>query len=115
MVLKNVKIMLSLVLVLSTFLGGLGQLLFKLSMLNLSSELLFGVYLVFGIIAYAASTAFYFYALSKAQLSWVYSFGGLSYIFATIFALFVLNEAISPLRAAGILAIVVGVGIIGAS
>ncbi|MEM0087190.1 MAG: hypothetical protein QW774_04030 [Candidatus Micrarchaeaceae archaeon] len=112
---KNIKVMLSLVLVLSTFLGGLGQLLFKLSMLNLHAELVFFVYLALGVIAYVTSTAFYFYALSKAQLSWVYSFGGLSYIFATIFAVFVLNEVISPLRAIGILVIVVGVGVIGAS
>ncbi len=111
----NGKIFFVLMLVGSTFLGGLGQLLFKLGLRSLGIPGIFAYYLSIGIVAYLVSTVIYFYVLSRKSLSWVYSFGGLSYIFASFFAFFILGEAISPLRWFGIGAIVVGVALIGIS
>ncbi len=112
---KEGKVFFALVLVVSTFLGGLGQLIFKLGVMHIHvlSSLL--VYLLLGIVAYGISTLLYFYVLSRKSLSWVYSFGGLSYIFASFFALFILGETITPLRWFGIAVIVVGVALIGLS
>lgn len=112
---KNGKVFFSVLLVASTFLGGLGQLLFKLGLRDLSMANVFLYYLAIGISAYVASTVIYFYVLSRRNLSWAYSFGGLSYIFASLFALFILGEAISPLRWLGIGIIVAGVALIGIS
>ncbi len=108
------KILFSLILLLSTFLGAVGQLFFKLG-LNATSLIAFSCLLVIGLIAYLASTIFYFYVLSRMHLSWVYSFGGLAYIFASFLALFVLNEFISPLRWLGIGIIALGTVLIGIS
>lgn len=103
---------LAMILVGSTFLGGLGQFLFKVG-LNSSNTLLLIAFIAFGILSYGLSTALYFFALSRAHLSWVYSFGGLSYIFATLFALLI--EPVPLLRWIGIIIIVIGTALIGIS
>ncbi|MGC8587156.1 MAG: hypothetical protein ACP5K9_02610 [Candidatus Micrarchaeia archaeon] len=108
------KKLFALVLVFSTFLGAVGQLLFKMGV-NSSSLAEFAILVSLGFISYAISTVMYFYVLSRAQLSWVYNFGGMSYIFTVFLALFVLNEAISPLRWTGIALIIIGVTAIGLS
>ncbi len=112
---RNGKTFFALVLVASTFLGGTGQLFFKLGLHNLGIPSIFIYYLAIGIVAYVVSTVIYFYVLSRRSLSWVYSFGGLSYIFASFFAFFILGEVISPLRWLGIGMIAVGVALIGIS
>ena len=111
---KESKTILALILVVSTFLGGLGQFLFKLG-LNSTNMLILLLLIFFGFISYVISTVFYFFALSRTSLTWVYSFGGLSYIFASLFALFILNEPISLLRWLGIIVIAIGTVFIGIS
>jgi len=111
---KNSKVFFAIILVISTFLGGLGQFLFKLGLNSVSITYL-SILVCLGIISYIVSTVFYFYALSRAHLSWVYSFGGLSYIFANIFALFFLSEIITPLRWLGVIIIAIGTALIGLS
>ena len=96
-------------LILSTFLGAIGQFLFKYSFGSYS----FVAFLTLGVVAYFASTLVYFYVLSRVHLSWAYSLGGLSYIFATIFAATILSEAVTPLRWIGVSVIFVGVLFIG--
>lgn len=102
----------ALLLLFSTFLGGVGQLLFKLGFVDPHS---FVFYLGIGIFAYLISTVFYLYVLGRSNLSWAYGFQGLSYIFASIFAYSVLGEKIVMLRWAGIIIIAVGTAIIGLS
>jgi uncharacterized membrane protein len=97
------------ILILSTFLGSIGQLLFKI---GLSSQL---YYLLFGLIAYLLSTVIYLYILGRSHLSWAYGIGSLSYIFASILAFFFLGEQISALRWLGITIIVVGAAFVGLS
>jgi uncharacterized membrane protein len=95
----------------STALGAVGQLLFKYAFV--SSSLI--EWLFFGIAVYGAATLVYFYVLSRAHLSWTYGIGGLSYIFATFLAYFVLAENVPPLRWLGVVVITIGVVLIGTS
>jgi len=99
-------------LIASTLLGAVGQLLFKYSFM---SSCCFLAILAIGMLAYAVSTVIYFYVLSRVHLSWAYGIGGLSYVFAVAFAHFVLLEGIPQLRLAGVLAITAGVILISAS
>ena len=96
----------------STFLGALGQLMFK-SAFDITS--LFAGLLIAGLVSYIFSTVFYFYVLSRTHLSWAYGIGGLSYIFTVILARFVLLENVPALRWAGVLVITAGVILIGFS
>ena len=97
-------------LILSTLLASFGQLFFKL---GIGSGML--VYLAAGFAAYLFSTFFYLHALGHSHLSWAYGVGGLSYIFASILALFFLGETISPLRWLGILVIAFGTALVAIS
>ncbi len=97
----------------STFMGAIGQLLFKYS-LGLSG-IPMAEWLILGLLSYAGSTVIFLFVLSRAHLHWVYSIGGLSYVFAVIFAGTLLGESIPPLRWLGVLIIFAGVAIIGAS
>jgi uncharacterized membrane protein len=99
-------------LLISTLLGAIGQFFFKYSFLNGISFMLF---MLMGLISYAVSTAVYFYVLSWVHLSWAYSIGGISYVFAVVLAHFVLLESVPPLRWVGVLVISIGVVLIGFS
>lgn len=107
---KNIALLL-----VSTFTAAVGQLLFKFGLNSSSSLLLFASGIFFGLAAYALSTVFYFVVLSRVHLSWAYGVGGLSYIFATIFAAYVLLEDIPLIRWIGVGVIFVGVLLIGLS
>ncbi len=102
-------------LVVSTTLGAIGQVMFKYSMSLEHALILTAAIFITGIIAYGISTLFYFYALSKVHLSWAYSIGGLSYIIAVILAATVLLEKIPLLRWIGVLVITLGLIIVGIS
>lgn len=108
---KNEKIRNASLLVGSTMLGALGQLFFKYSF----SSSMFAEWLFIGLVAYGFGTIIYFYVLSRVHLSWAYGIGGLSYIFATFLAYFVLAESVPPLRWAGVVIITIGVVLIGLS
>ncbi len=108
------KLVLALTLVFTTFLGAVGQLFFKLGVASNATYLL-AAYVVIGLISYAISTIFYLYILSRAHLSWAYSFGGLSYLFTAILAFLILHETVSKLRWLGVFIIFVGVALIGLS
>ena len=103
-----------LILVVSTFLGGLGQLFFKLGVAGgvLSIAAFF---ILIGIVSYGISLIMYLYVLGRAHLGWVYGFGGLSYVFASLMAILVLREHITLLRWTGIALIAVGTALIGKS
>lgn len=102
------------ILVASTFLGALGQLLFKIGVLS-QAEIALLAFVITGFFIYVVSTVLYLYTLSRTHLSWAYSFVGLSYIFTTLLAMSVLNESIPILRWIGVIVIVAGVAISGLS
>ncbi len=107
---RKIKFYISLI-VLSTLLGAVGQMLFKYSFD--SSYII--TFLLLGILCYGLATAVYFFVLGRFHLSWVYSFNGLTYIFAILLAHFVLLEQIPPLRWVGIIIILAGVVLVGLS
>lgn len=96
----------------STLLGAIGQFFFKYSFINAGN---FMILLSIGLLSYIISTIVYFYVLSRVHLSWAYSIGGLSYIFAVLLAHFILLERIPLLRWVGVFVIVIGVALIGIS
>lgn len=109
----NSKAFFAIALAVSTLLGGLGQFFFKEGLNDAGLSL--ALYILLGFAIYAVSTAIYFYVLSRKTLSWTYSFGGLSYIFASILAFLLLGEGITLLRWMGILVIAIGTAVIGLS
>ncbi|MGC8652311.1 MAG: EamA family transporter [Candidatus Micrarchaeia archaeon] len=108
----NRKIELIGVLFISTLLGAVGQLMFKYAFVDKPMLL---PYFSAAVLAYLASTVFYFYVLSRVHLSWAYSIGGLSYIFTVILAATVLMEKVPLLRWIGVIVITAGVIVVGTS
>ncbi|MEM0201050.1 MAG: hypothetical protein QXD23_01460 [Candidatus Micrarchaeaceae archaeon] len=107
---KNIFIIM---LVFSTILGATGQLLFKIGLNNAGFNLI--MFILLGVVSYGFSTVIYLYVLGRAHLSWTYGLGGLSYIFASLFAMIFINEPITLLRWIGILLIASGTVFIGIS
>ncbi len=105
---NNKKVLMT-ILLLSTFLGSLGQFFFKIGLV--SSE----GYVLVGLAAYAFSTFIFLYVLGRAHLSWTYGIGGLSYVFASLLAFFLLGEQISTVRWLGIVIIAIGTALVGIS
>ncbi len=93
-------------LIVSSLFASVGQLFFKLGFEN--TIITFLIYIAIGIIFYGVSTLIYLFVLGRAHLSWVYSFGGLSYIFTSFFAIFFLSEPMSLGRWVGVILIIIG-------
>lgn len=108
---KDPKHILLMIVILSALLASFGQLLFKLGLI-MQVDLF---YLGAGILAYILSTFLFLYVISKVHLSWAYGVGGLSYVFASLLAFFVLSEQISSIRWIGIVIITMGVALVGLS
>ncbi len=109
----NQKTINILVLVGSTFLGAIGQLLFKIGVTSYSYYEY--VFLAAGLAVYGIATLSYFYVIGRSYLSWAYGFTGLSYVFASFMAFIFLSEQIPLLRWAGIGVITIGTVLIGLS
>jgi len=62
-----------------------------------------------GLFCYGFSLLLWFYVLSKMELSRAYPLVSLGYIFTLILGYFLLNEAITPAKIAGISLIIIGV------
>lgn len=111
---KNEKLFFIVLLLVSTFLGSVGQLLFKIGVDAGIIESV-ALYIVLGMIAYGISTLIYLFILGRSSLSWAYGFVGFSYIFTTVFAMLFLNETISETRWIGVVIIAIGTALIGLS
>lgn len=111
---KETKEFFIVLLIVSTLLGGFGQLLLKIGVSG-SHLTQIAIFVILGFVSYVVSSALYLYVLGRMHLSWAYGFGGLSYIFATILAIVVLGEAVSWLRWAGIIVIAIGTVLVGLS
>ncbi len=112
---KEGKMMYAVMLLVSTSLGALGQIFFKLGVMVTGDTTGLLAYIIAGMIAYLLSTVIYFYVLSRTHLSWAYSFAGLSFVFASLIAFFFLGESVPLLRWDGILLIAIGTSLIGVS
>ncbi|MDE1768377.1 MAG: hypothetical protein KGH67_01655 [Candidatus Micrarchaeota archaeon] len=111
---KNDKLLFAVLLLGSTLLGSVGQLLFKM---GVDSGMIYTIalYVMGGVIAYGIATVVYLYILGRSHLIWTYGFVGFSYIFTTIFAYFILGESVGPLRWLGVMVIALGTALIGIS
>jgi uncharacterized membrane protein len=92
----------------SVLLGSFAQIFLKIGISNFT-------FLILGILFYAISTIFYFYALSKEDLSWCYSFVGLSYVIVNLLSFVLIDEPFSTLKFIGSLIISVGVTFVALS
>ncbi len=99
----------------STLLAASGQLLFKYGLNSTAAISTLVFWVGIGLAAYVLSTLIYLFVLSRVHLSWAYGIGGLSYIFAVVFANFVLMENVPVVRWIGVGIIFVGVALIGLS
>lgn len=108
------KIVFVVLLIISTLLGSLGQLFFKIGV-DSNALIALAVYVILGVVAYGIATLVYLYILGRSHLSWAYGFVGFSYIFTTILAYTVLGEYVGPERWIGVVVIAVGTALIGLS
>lgn len=94
-------------------LGSFANLLFKVGVADFGSA--FGLALIcFGIALYGLSTLIYFFVLSKSDLSWAYSFVGLSYIFVILLSGFI-GEAVTFQKIIGGTLITLGVVLVSSN
>jgi len=107
----------------STTLGALAQLLLKTGMnsygpINFGIDMILAVfqpYVFIGLITYFISATSWIMVLSKAEVSYAYPFAALGYGIVALLGWAFLNETVSLLRIAGIGVIIFGVYIVGKS
>ncbi len=93
-----------LILVVSSILASLGQVLFKLSGGNFRS-----FYLYLGFILYGVSALLWVYSLKFLPLSKVYPFTFLTFAFVLLFSYFLFDDKLSFINIIGIFFIILGV------
>ncbi|MHC6179644.1 SMR family transporter [Clostridium sp. JNZ X4-2] len=118
--------MISLILV-SVFLGAIGQVLVKYGAVNLQLNftikyllpsilsILKNIPVMFGIISYGLSFLLWIKVLSKVELSYAYPMVSLGYIITMLFSYFLFKENISFIRILGVGLIILGVVLVSRS
>ena len=104
--------------IVSTVLSATGQLLYKLAAPKLSFNivaLVTNVSLLLGILCYASAGILVILALRKGELSVIFPFVSLSFIWVLLISAFYLGEAVTPMNALGIGALVAGLVFSGGS
>lgn len=111
----------------SVFLGALGQILVKFGAVNLDLNfspdhlvqslisIIKNVPVMSGIISYGISFLLWIKVLSKVELSYAYPMVSLGYVLIMIFSYFLFKENITPLRITGVIFIIVGVILVARS
>jgi drug/metabolite transporter (DMT)-like permease len=104
-----------LAIILCTIITASGQLLLKLGANNLKLDLTLinNYYLLLGIVAYVIGAGILIISLKYGELSVLYPFYSLSFIWVTIVSIYQLNEQISILKIIAIIFIILGVSLIG--
>jgi drug/metabolite transporter (DMT)-like permease len=92
-----------------TVCAALGQMLFKTGATGRQSLLSFvNGWIVLGLVAYAASTAMWIYALSRAPLSLVYPFTALTFVMVYLGGVWWFGEPTSARALAGVALVLAG-------
>ncbi|MGB9703274.1 MAG: hypothetical protein ACP5HJ_02135 [Candidatus Micrarchaeia archaeon] len=104
---------LKLLMIFSVFMASLAQVLLKIGS-NCFICYQNIIYILTGILIYGFSTIIHLFVLSKKELSWTYSFVGLSYIFVNLFSLFI-NEEFSIFKFVGSTLIAIGVAFVAST
>lgn len=111
----------------SVFLGAMGQVLVKYGAVNLELNftikyllpsifsILKNMPVMLGIISYGLSFLLWIKVLSKVELSYAYPMVSLGYVITMIFSYFVFKENISFIRILGVVFIILGVILISRS
>jgi len=102
--------------------ASLGQVFWKIGMNSIGAidnfsisgiiAMFFNPIVVLGLFMYGLSTIFWLIALSQKDLSYVYPFISLTFIFVLFLSYFVLKEQISTARIVGTLIIIIGLMVI---
>ena len=106
--------------IIATFLGGLGQLFFKYASASITSSNLFTVLqqiifnknTIIGVILYGIATILYIYALKHEELSTLAPLIALSYLWATLFGILVLKEPATIAKLLGLTLIIIGAALV---
>lgn len=69
--------------------------------------------LFFGYALYGVFTALMVYALRDGELSILFPLIALQYVWVSILSVLIFHESMSPLKAAGVIVIVIGVAVLG--
>lgn len=98
--------------------ASLGQILLKFGMisnepistLNIGYilNIFYNYYVIIGLISYAMSAIFWMIALSREDLSFVYPFISLTFVFILLSSIFIFHEKIGPSRVLGTIVIIIG-------
>ncbi|MFH1072282.1 MAG: EamA family transporter [Nanoarchaeota archaeon] len=106
------NILILLLMIIATLLGGLGAYFLKKgsSMFSFNIRRLLKNWPVFaGLLSYALSMVIFLYALQYAQLSLLYPLVSLSYVWVIIFSAAFLKEKINSYKILGIISILIGI------
>ena len=105
-----------LLVIIGTVIGSFGALLFKLGADKLTfniRELLRNYKIIWGFILYFISAVFYIIALKGGELSVIYPFVSLAYIWIILLSIRVLKEKMNTLKWLGISGIILGAVFVG--
>jgi multidrug transporter EmrE-like cation transporter len=102
--------------ILCSFITAAAQILLKLSTKNIDSfyQIITNIPLILGLILYFTASMLLILALKHGDVSLLYPFVALSFIWTTVLAMIIFNETVSYINMTGILLIIVGVSFIGA-
>jgi uncharacterized membrane protein len=96
-----------------TVFAAFGQVLFKIGATGRDSLFDFiNVWIIVGLTSYVISTVFWIYSLSKAQLTLVYPFTALTFVFVYLIGVFVLGETTSVKALIGVASVLAGLFLI---
>jgi drug/metabolite transporter (DMT)-like permease len=102
--------MIYLIIILSTFLASVGQLLLKESLAMY--PIFFNIKFFLGLISYTFGFLLWLYGLYKLPLLYIYPFTALTFIFVTLLSYFMLHEVITLNYLFGSILIIVGILVI---
>ena len=106
-----------LLVIISTILIAIGHVFFKFSVGHLDSihSIITNIPLILGFVFYALASLMLILALQRGHLSVIYPFIALSFIWVTILSIIIFHEHVYIHNWIGIIAIIVGVSLIGIS
>jgi drug/metabolite transporter (DMT)-like permease len=108
----------------SVFLGVLGQVLLKKGVMTTGPidefnlgliKIIFKPLVLLGLLSYASSAVFWLVVLSRAELSYAYPMVALGYVFVFFFSWWYFNDKVTPVRIIGLVFIVIGVVLVALS
>ena len=105
-----------LITIFATFMGAFGSLLLKIGSDKFKFniiELIKNIPLIAGLGLYVLASILFIFALKFAELSYLYPFVSLSYVWSCLLSIKYLNERMDKLKWFGIMLIIVGVSFIG--